>query len=239
MASNNTPKKRTKTELNSEIVYKIVTKACKSGDPNKYLNQDQIVDEFRIHKIRQKKGDEKKDINKKSLQPTVSRALTQLVTNNKLAKTSDKKYIPFNEEVRKNNVANEIIKKITFNKREIFQISDSTIAVNVASKDLYMAKNLFLSYLTDKHCYDILEINTYLVIMLKTSIDINDAEVEYHEKLLEDSNEVEDKNSENTYQSNINTYVRELMNLRVEIIEIVKTAFDESEKKKQKKFKFN
>ena len=222
--------KSTEKQLNSQIVYNIVSR---NYSKKRLFTQKEITKKFLKYKIKHHNTSEKTKL--ESVQPTVSRLLNDLIKKERLAKTKDRKYIPFNENVRKQLVADEIIDKITFAKRDIFQISESTIAVGVASKDLFTAKNLFFRYLSEKNCYDILEINTYLVIMLKTSIDINATEKKYFDALPKGVNQSDDEEVEKAFNNDMNPYLRELFDLRVEISEIVKSAYDNAIRKKQKK----
>lgn len=100
-----------------------------------------------------------------SQQPLVSRALKKLVKAEKIIKTKDNRYLPYNIETGRAILKSRIIETVRFGPKRIFQMSASTWLIDVERASLARAKNLFEKYLGES-CYDIFEFNGYLMLLI-------------------------------------------------------------------------
>lgn len=100
-----------------------------------------------------------------SQQPLVSRALRNLVKAEKIIKTSDNRYLPYNLETGRAILKKRIIETVRFGPKRIFQMSASTWLVDVERASQARAKSLFEKYLGES-CYDIFEFNGYLMLLI-------------------------------------------------------------------------
>lgn len=101
-----------------------------------------------------------------SIQPSTSRALKQMVQAKQLLKLPDKSYIPFDISEARKQIAIQIMEEIQFNREEIFCLSPAVILLDVHPKSISKAKELFEQYLGQKNCYDIIDFQGYLMLMM-------------------------------------------------------------------------
>ena len=108
----------------------------------------------------------------KSIQPSVSRAIKRMVQDKQLIKLPDKTYIPFDITVARKQIAIQIMEEIQFDRKEIFCMSESVILLDIHPKSVSRAKDLFAQYLGQRNCYDIVDFQGYVMLMLLS--DTND-----------------------------------------------------------------
>ena len=114
----------------------------------------------------------KKAINPKikrtTVQPNVSRRLSELVDGKKIIKTKENKYYPYNAKVRHSIAKTTIVCSRAFAKYKFFKASDSMIYLDVQREQVKSIGELFKDYLSDD-CFGFYELNGYLVLMLVVS----------------------------------------------------------------------
>ena len=124
-----------------------------------------------------------------SIQPSVSRTLKRMVQDKQLIKLPDKTYTPFDITVARKQIAVQIMKEIEFNREEIFCMSESVILLDIHPKSVSRAKDLFAQYLGQRNCYDIVDFQGYVMLMLLSdTTDKKDLE-----KLTEDIRKIAKK----------------------------------------------
>ena len=166
----------TKNKMLKDIIYEIVKVSYETGEP---MIQAKIVGKILDYK---NAGIFGAKYEQESIQPSVSRTLKRMVQDGQLIKLSNKTYIPFDITVARKQIAMQIMEEIEFNRAEIFCISPTVILLDIHPKSVSRAKDLFAQYLGQKNCYDIVDFQGYVMLMILS--DTNDKKD--LEKLTED-----------------------------------------------------
>ena len=112
---------------------------------------------------------------KKTLQPYCSKLLTDLVLMKKIIRVSKKKYIPFDTKEHPQVIKSLIVESGAFIRYEFFKASDSLIYLDVHRDQITNIGELFKDYLKED-CFDVYQLNRYLVLMLNAHSDQADEE---------------------------------------------------------------
>lgn len=155
----------TQTATVLDLTQRVIQDIYKKGESAP--NQNQIVNKVTALKNR---GLTNSTYDAKGQQPAVSRALKKLVAQQKIVKTEDNKYLPYNLETGRALVKEEIIKTVKFGVQPNFTISLSTWLIDVERASIANAKNLFERFLAP-NCYNVLEFNGYLLLLVTGSKD--------------------------------------------------------------------
>ena len=105
----------------------------------------------------------------RDVQSKVSKALKKMEKQKKVLIVENRYYIPYTEEGHRQLVKERIAKEVLFDRFDVFFVSATTVMIAVKGDDdaFQKAKELFVEYFTDKHCYDILRYDRYMVVLLK------------------------------------------------------------------------
>jgi hypothetical protein len=171
-------------------VYKIISDAYKTGDPNNYPTQYVISKKVREVKNREidPNWEEKKYSNKPGFygncQSSVSKCLKVLIKEEKILKLEGNVYVPYEHDFSRKFTKEKIIKMIVFNRRTVFTLSSNrekrkdkdgeeyiyatcSLLVDVSFDYIVTAKELFRKYIGTENCYDIMEFQGKVLIMIE------------------------------------------------------------------------
>lgn len=124
---------------------------------------------------------------KAAVQSSVSRALVDLINAEEVVGI-ERKYIPANKDAIRYILRSHLIDEIEYTREDIFVVFGKMLMIGVASGSIDAAKRLYRDYL-GKNCYDVLEYDGYLVLLVvwtkKKGTDGN-VEKEDHRKVIQE-----------------------------------------------------
>ena len=200
-----------------EMVLKIIEESHEFYDGQNPPKQDYIVKRLSDIKIDLANSDDYK-YDPLVLQPQVSRALKQLINDNKIVKTESSRYLPYNIKFKRKPLADKIKNEVIFTNPSIFKLSPYAVLVPVDPRSLYNAKILFKEYL-EEDCTDVLELDGYMLVLLSQK---HSDDMDLDEQSISTMNQFIDKELDAN------------LKIRKEIRKLVEDCFNEQQRKSKK-----
>lgn len=104
---------------------------------------------------------------RKNLQSQVSKQLSVLVSLEKIVDLPNGRFGPREDDVLHQKYGEKIINHVLMNRPDVFMMSLNMVAVDVTDGCKDQAIDCFKNYLGENHCYDVITLDKYIVIMVK------------------------------------------------------------------------
>lgn len=184
MSEQNTAKKSENTQKISVTISEIIHSHYAQSSTG--MTQKEVVTA-----ILKKKGSTNLLEDYPKMQPNVSKALKTLIKRKAVTRTDDNTYVPYDANYLRGDLSDQLSEKVTFTKSEAFAISENTLLLGVDIHCVTVAIDLLKMYLGENRYFDIIFVNGYVVVMLRSEDN-----KEIREKLnliIKKSNEIREK----------------------------------------------
>lgn len=175
-------------------VYRIISDAYKTEDPSNYPTQSIISEKIQKEKNLEREqrakeeGPSNQPVYYSNCQSSVSKCLKALINEKRILKIQYEKknvYIPYKVEYARNSIKERITNLVVFNQETVFLFASGrekmrikatgeecvyatcSLLVDVSFDYIVTAKELFREYIGTKNCYEVMEFQGKVLIMIR------------------------------------------------------------------------
>ena len=93
--------------------------------------------------------------------------MKRLEARQKVSVDANNLYVPYDVRHLRIKEKENICKTVLFTSPQVFEVSGNTLLLSVAAESVYVAIDLLKKYIGAENCFNIMQVNNYLVVLLE------------------------------------------------------------------------